>query len=139
MPGRFTYWPQPIFTNRTGNIFIRLSLSACVCSDCNLPPACAGRYILHAELLPPASLGQGNIFTSVCQEFCSQGGCLLWGVPAPWGHGGCLLWGVPATGGACSRVGACFWGVPTPGGSPGPHPRGKLRGIRSRPTPKGEI
>ena len=26
------------------------------------------------------------------------------------------------------------------GGSvPGPHPRGKLRGIRSRPTPKGEI
>ena len=22
---------------------------------------------------------------------------------------------------------------------PGPHPRGKLRGIRSRPTPKGEI
>ena len=31
-------------------------------------------------------------------------------------------------------------GVPAPkGGPPGPHPRGKLRGIRSRPTPKGEI
>ena len=28
----------------------------------------------------------------------------------------------------------------TEGGSdPGPHPRGKLRGIRSRPTPKGKI
>ena len=27
------------------------------------------------------SLGQGNIFTSVCQEFCSVGG----GVPGPWG------------------------------------------------------
>ena len=27
------------------------------------------------------------------------------------------------------------WG----GSDPGPHPRGKLRGIRSRPTPKGEI
>ena len=27
------------------------------------------------------SLGQGNIFRSVCQEFCPQGGCLLGGVP----------------------------------------------------------
>ena len=26
-----------------------------------------------------------------------------------------------------------------PGGPPGPHPRGKLRGIWSRPTPKGEV
>ena len=25
------------------------------------------------------SLGQGNIFTSVCQEFSSQEGCLVWG------------------------------------------------------------
>ena len=25
------------------------------------------------------------------------------------------------------------------GGSPGPHPRGKLRGVWSRPTPKGEV
>ena len=25
------------------------------------------------------SLGQGNIFTSVCQEFCSGGGCLVRG------------------------------------------------------------
>ena len=29
------------------------------------------------NLLPAATkLGQGNIFTSVCQEFCPQGGCL---------------------------------------------------------------
>ena len=56
------------------------------------------------------SLGQGNIFTSVCQEFCPQRG-----VPAP---GGLVL------GGACSRG---FWsrrgclllesGGPGPGGS----------------------
>ena len=53
-------------------------------------------------------------------------------MPAPGG-------GVPAPGrgGVCSR--------PTPkeeigrGSDPGPHPRGKLRGIRSRPTPKGGI
>ena len=45
----------------------------------------------------------------------STGGCLL---PGGSGPGGCLL---------------------LVGGSPGPHARGKLRGIRSRPTPKGEI
>ena len=29
------------------------------------------------QFLPPATkLGQGNIFRSVCQEFCPQGGCL---------------------------------------------------------------
>ena len=53
------------------------------------------------------SLGQGNIFRSVCQEFCRQegvpapgGGCLVWGVPGlggmVWGgvcSGGCLVWG----------------------------------------------
>ena len=67
------------------------------------------------------SLGQGNIFTSVCHEFCPQRG-----VPAPGGSGpgGCLV-----QGGACSRGG----GVWSWGGSPGPHPRGKLRGIRSSP------
>ena len=36
--------------------------------------------------------------------------------------------------------GGLLCGVPSPGGgSPGPHTRGNLRGIRSRPTPKGEI
>ena len=42
------------------------------------------------------SLGQGNIFTSVCQEFCSQGGS---------GHGG-----VPVSGGVWSWGGACSQG-----------------------------
>ena len=45
------------------------------------------------------SLEQGNIFTSVCQEFCSQrgGGCLVTGcVPGPggvcaWSRGVCLV------------------------------------------------
>ena len=96
----------------------------------------------------------------------SPGGCLLWGVSAPRGcvcsmgvlQGGCLLmggvcscWGVSAPEG-CLLPGGCVcsggcglltqahiqggnWG----GSGPGPHPRGKLRGIRSRPTPKGEI
>ena len=82
----------------------------------------------------------GNIFTSVCQEFCSQGGAcstgdLLRGTPGP---GGCLVqggfWsreclvpgdvcsqGVSAPGGVCSRGvsapgDAWSWGVP--GGDP---------------------
>ena len=33
--------------------------------------------LIGSILLPPATkLGQGNIFRSVCQEFCSRGGCL---------------------------------------------------------------
>ena len=72
------------------------------------------------------SFGQGNIFAPVCHSVHS-GGCLLLG-------------GVPASGGgACSQGGPAAGGVPAPGGAPGPHPRGKLRGIRSRPTAKGEI
>ena len=40
--------------------------------------------------LPVATkFGQGNIFTSVCQELCSQGGSgpgvQSWGVSGPWG------------------------------------------------------
>ena len=37
------------------------------------------------------SLGQGNIFTSVCQEFCSQGGA--------WCRGECLVPGGAWSGG----------------------------------------
>ena len=77
------------------------------------------------------SLEQGNIFTSVCQEFCSQGGSLLsGGGPGPWGSAprrGCLVqggaWsgeGVPAPGGAYSRgclvQGVCSRGVHGPRG-----------------------
>ena len=60
---------------------------------------------------------------------CSHGGCLVWG--------GLLLGGVPGQGYVCSQEGVGTWSRGED--SPGPHPRGKLRGIRSRPTPKGEI
>ena len=61
------------------------------------------------------SLGQGNIFTSVCQEFCSQEGVAWsqggacsggWLVPGR----GCLLRGVPAR--SCFKI---FFGVHTQG------------------------
>ena len=68
------------------------------------------------------SLGQGNIFRSMCQEFCPQGGGGGCGIPACLaGHmtnqqggassgGACSGGGVPALEGVCSR------GVP--GGDP---------------------
>ena len=84
------------------------------------------------------SLGQGNIFIGVCQEFCSRdgvyslggvcsggrgvsgpwgclllGGCLLCGVSAP---GGCLLLGVSATGGCLLQGDVCYWGCLLLGG-----------------------
>ena len=41
----------------------------------------SGPYMVYEALLPPATkLGQGNIFGSACQEFCSDGGsthCML--------------------------------------------------------------
>ena len=79
------------------------------------------------------SLGQGNIFRSVCQEFCPQGRCLVpggaWsqGVPGPEGghFGGFLVPGVPSLGGAWSGgfcpggclvlVGCLLRGVHAPG------------------------
>ena len=48
------------------------------------------------------SLGQGNIFIGVCQEFCSWGG-------------------VPGLGGACSR-GGTWWTPPTATAAGGTHP-----------------
>ena len=71
------------------------------------------------------SLGQGNIYAPVCHSV----------------HGGVCL-------SACGNTTPLCQGDPpakeTPlprrhPPPPGPHPRGKLRGIRSRPTPKGEI
>ena len=56
------------------------------------------------------SLGQGNIFIDVCQEFCSRGGFCSWGVSAPGGWG-CLLPGGSALGG-----GGCYWGCLLLGG-----------------------
>ena len=49
--------------------------------------------VMTKEMIPTSarSLGQGNVFTPVCQSFCSQGGLCLWvrGVCAS-GSGGCL-------------------------------------------------
>ena len=60
-------------------------------------------------LLPPATkLGQGNIFRSVCQEFCPQGGCawlLAGGMRGCWGA--CMVAGGHAwmQGGMCGCQG----------------------------------
>ena len=59
-------------------------------------------------------------------------------VTVSFGGGGVVVPG-PRGGGWSRGGGACSEGVPAPGGSPGPRPRGKLRDIRYRPTPKGEI
>ena len=66
----------------------------------------------------------GNSFAPVCHSIHGGGACSRGGVPAP--GGSVWSWGMPA-----------LWGS-DPGGvcAPGPHERGKLRGIRSRPTPK---
>ena len=90
-------------------------------------------YILHNLFLPPATkLGQGNLFRSVCQEFCSRGSGWV-SRPTPRGGAGWGVW----MGGEVSR--------PTPrgelgslarGGSPGPHPGARLGGLaRGSPAP----
>ena len=64
------------------------------------------------------SLGQGNIFASVCHSVHRGSASVHAGIHPP---------PPPRR-------------PPTQGDPPpGPHPGGKLRGIRSRPTPKGEI
>ena len=77
----------------------------------------ASYYIITAR---KRSLGQGNIFTSVCQEFCSQGGgCLLPGGACSWRgvwSRGCLLLGVSGPGGACSWGGLVLGGACSLGG-----------------------
>ena len=70
------------------------------------------------------SLGQGNIFIGVCQEFCSRGGgCLIRRGVCSGGSclllGGCLLPGGVSTEGGCLLLGGvsaaggvvCPWGV----------------------------
>ena len=91
----------------------------------------AVRILLECILVITArkrSLGQGNIFSSVCQEFCTQ-----------WGGGSQHALQVVSQH-ALQVVSQQAWGVSRPssrgeveesgqGGSPGPHPRGI-----SRPT-----
>ena len=67
------------------------------------------------------SLGQGNIFLVVCQEFCSQGGCLLRG--GDWSEG-CMFWGGSALGG----------GAPGPGGPGGDPPQTATAAGSTHPT-----
>ena len=102
-------------------------------------------------LLPPApKLGKGNIFRSVCEEFCSQGvvsqHALQVSKPTPREEvEGSDLGGSPGPHPGEKLRGLAY------GGSPGPHPGGKLRGLAregglqaytwgvSRPTPQGVI
>ena len=59
-------------------------------ASCSALTAASERCFLTIMLLPSATkLRQGNIFTSVCQEFCSQGGggvCVsaCWDTPPAW-------------------------------------------------------
>ena len=102
--------------------------------------------------LPPATkLGQGNIFTGVCDSV-HRGGCLFPGDASSWGVPGRGVSGEEGSyslGGVMSQGGAWSWGVSRPtvkgevegdlvqahsqggnwgGSAPDPHPRGKLRG-----------
>ena len=52
------------------------------------------------------SLGQGNIFRSVCQEFCPRGGGSAWGGACS--SGGVLWDGMPGQGGAWSGGGGVW-------------------------------
>ena len=88
-------------------------------------------------LLPPATkLGQGNVFTGVCDSV-HRGGlpqCML-GYPPPGAD-------PPARQTPLSRrppLQAHTQGRNSGGSDPGPHPGGKLRGIRSRPTARGKL
>ena len=58
---------------------------------------CTTRF---SVFLPPATkLRQGNVFTPICQSFCSQGGMHGWG--CAWQGGSC-------GGGVCDQ-GVCVW------------------------------
>ena len=69
-----------------------------------IPPFFSGWFTLNVDnLLPPATkLGQGNIFRSVCQEFCPWGG-------HAWQGFVCMA-GAHARQGVCGRGAHVWWG-----------------------------
>ena len=71
------------------------------------------------------SLGQGNIFIGVCQEFCSRGVVCFRGVSARGGGHVCSLGGCLLPGGVCLLPGGATWWRPTP-----PPRRILLRAVR---------
>ena len=80
---------------------------------------------LHPSLLPPATtLGQGNIFRSMCQEFCPRGGmhgrgaCVAGACVAGGMCGGGHVWqeGMSAWQGVCTEGGMCGRGACMAGG-----------------------
>ena len=81
-------------------------------------------WICYCSLPPATKLGQGNIFRSVCQEFCPWGTCMAWGVCMA--GGACVVGGMHGRG-ACV-AGVCVWlGACMPGGNAwqlGVHGRG---------------
>ena len=110
-------------------------------------------YILYIFTARKRSLGQGNIFSSMCQEFCPQGWwwwypnmhCRWYpSMPCRWGglvsqHA--LQVSRPTPNGEVEWSGLGGPPVPHPGGSPGPHLGGlqdhSRGGGSSRPTPGG--
>ena len=79
-------------------------------------PSHLGKFFHSLITARKRSLGQGNIFIGVCQEFCSQGWCLVPGGSAP---GGCLLQGGAWLGGClvggCLLLGGCLVETHPPG------------------------
>ena len=134
-----------------------------VCSGVSAPGAvCSGRVsALGGLLLGVSAAGGWGWAVSALGGVCSQGGICSQGGSAPRGSapGSVCCWGVGVgsvcSGGGCllpggvsAQRGGLLLGGSAPRGvcsgwvwpsDPGPHPRGKLRGIRPRPTPKGEI
>ena len=99
------------------------SLSVSVSGSVNAPLHSSHAVFITAR---KRSLGLGNIFTNVCQEFCSQRGACSRGFPLVWSRG------VPGPGGVWSRGGVVVWSRGVPGGDPpgtataegGTHPTG---------------
>ena len=77
------------------------------------------RYNIIIITARKRSLGQGNIFIGVCQEFCSQGGVCSRGRVCTRGH-------------VCSVGHVCSWGVSAPRGLSAPEGCLLLGGVSSR-------